>query len=93
MAGKGILLNENNEPVIINGSMLVGDSELQEVAIILGMNQGDQKFNPMLGPNLMQLIKTSAPRFDIEQRTRVHLAKDGKDYQSIKDKLKITKNV
>jgi len=87
MANKGILLDENYNLIVKNKSVVVGNSEMQEVAIIIGLNQGDQKFVPILGPNLIQLKRTPKSRFDIEQRVRVHLAKDGKDYQSIKNKL------
>lgn len=90
MAGKGILIDENNEPIIVEGSMVIGDTEMQEVALILGLNQGEHKFNPVLGPNLIQLSKTNQSKFDIEQRVRVHLAMDGKDYNAIKNKIQIS---
>lgn len=89
MAGKGILLDENFDVTVVNGRMVIGASELQEVAIILSLNQGEQKFMPVLGPNLIQLNKTNASNFDVKQRVRVHLAKDGKDYQAIRDKIAI----
>lgn len=92
MAGKGILWDENRNIIVSKGSMVVGDSTLQEVAIIIALSTGAQKFVPVLGPNLIQLKKTNASRFDIEQRVRVHLAKDGKDYQQIKDQIKTTIN-
>lgn len=88
MAGKGILLGNDGDIVIINGKMVIGDSEIQETAIIVDMNQGEHKFVPVLGPNLMQLIKSKASKFDIDQRLRVHLAKDGKDYSALKEKIK-----
>lgn len=90
MAGKGILLDDNNDLKIVGKRMVVGDSTMQEVGVILQMNQGELKSVPMLGPNLAQLKKTNASRFDLEQRMRVHLAIDGKDYQEIKQQLKTT---
>ena len=89
MAGKGILLNGDNDLLIQNGSMTIGDSEMQEVAVILGLNQGELKFKPTLGPNLIQLVKANTSRFDIEQRVRVHLAIDRKDYNAVKNKIQI----
>ncbi len=90
MAGKGILWDENRNLVVRNGGMVVGNSTLQEVAIIIELSTGAQKFVPILGPNLIQLKKTNASRFDIEQRVRIHLAKDGKDYQQVKDQIQTT---
>ena len=89
MAGKGIILTEDFDIEVLNGSMIIGDSEMQETAVILSLNQGDLKFKPVLGPNLIQLNKVPLRRFDFEQRARVHLALDGKDYETIKNKLLI----
>jgi len=88
--GKGILLNENFELVVLNGVTAVGDTEMQEVAVILSMNQGELKDDPILGPNLVQMMKSGAKQYDIEQRARVHLARDGKNYDAIKHKIKTT---
>lgn len=91
MAGKGILLDENGDLLISGKSLQIGKSEMQEVGLILSMNQGEQKFLPVLGPNLIQLQKSKSSKFDIEQRVRVHLAKDGKDYAQIKEKIILNK--
>ncbi|GLB51699.1 hypothetical protein NBRC110019_07380 [Neptunitalea chrysea] len=89
---KGILLNDDNDLQASNGGIVIGNTQMQEVALILQLSQGAQKFSPTLGPNLVQLKKTGAPRFDIEQRVRVHLAKDNIDYETIKQQLKTNIN-
>lgn len=91
MAGKGILLGDGGDLLILGKSLQVGNTEMQEVAIIIGMNQGEQKFSPVLGPNIIQLQKAKASKFDIEKRVRIHLAKDGKDYNGIKEKIILNK--
>jgi phage baseplate assembly protein W len=88
MAGKGILLGKDGDLQVRNGSLLVGDSMMQEVSIILQMNQGEQKFFPALGANIIQLVQAKVPRFDIENRVKVHLALDGKSYDQIKEQIK-----
>jgi len=90
MAGRGILLDDDNDLKIVGKRMLIGESTMQEVGVILQMNQGELKTVPMLGPNLVQLKKTNASRFDIEQRMRINLAMDRKDYQEIKEQVKAT---
>lgn len=87
MAGKGILLGRDGDLQVYNKSLVVGSSTMQEVAIILQMNQGEQKFFPALGANLIQLVKSKASRFDIENRAKVHLALDGKSYDLIKEHI------
>lgn len=86
-----MLLDENGDLLISGKSLQVGKSEMQEVGVILGMNQGEQKFSPVLGPNLIQLQKSKSSKFDIEKRVRIHLAKDGKDYGHIKEKIILNK--
>ena len=88
MAGKGILLDENNDLLIVGKQMVIGDSQMQEVAIILEMNQGALKSKPILGADLIQLLKANASKVDVQRRVRIHLEKDGKDYNAIKNKIK-----
>ena len=90
MAGKGILLDENGGLLVRNKTLFVGNSELQEVAIILQMNQGESKFDPLIGPGLIQETKINKSRVNIERRVRTHLALDNKDYDEIKDKIAIS---
>ena len=85
--GKGILLDEHGDLAIKSGTLELGDTLLQEVWLILQMNQGDSKFAPLLGANLVNLIKTNASRFEIENRAKTHLALDGKEYDEIKHLL------
>ena len=88
MAGKGILLTAENNLLIISRRLIVGDSRMQEVALILQMNQGEQKFEPVLGANLIQYSKTKVKNFDIESRVKIHLALDDKQYDQIKQQIK-----
>jgi len=88
MAGKGILLDNTGDLLIGNKSVTIGSSEMQEVAVILRMNQGEQKFTPILGANLIQLLKAKANKYEFEMRVKIHLALDNKDYTSIKNKIK-----
>jgi hypothetical protein len=86
---KDILLNEENDINIINGDFVIDSSLLQEVTIITKLNTGELKSDPLLAPNLIQLIKSNAKQFDIEQRLRIHLARDGKDYSEIKKYIQV----
>jgi hypothetical protein len=89
MAGKGILLDDNNDLKVLNGQLVVGDSVMQEVGIIIQMQTGHLKSAPLLGPNLIQLKKTNLSRFDIDQRLRIHLAMDKKDYKALKRQIEL----
>ena len=84
-----ILLNEDNDLDCVNGDLVIGESLLQEVALITRLQSGELKSDPVLGPNIIQLLKSKAKQNEVEQRLRVHLARDGKDYSEIKKYIKV----
>lgn len=86
---KDILLNQDNDIDFLNGDIVIGESLLQEVGIIVTLNSGDLKSDPILGPNLIQLLKSKTNATEVEQRLRVHLARDGKDYNEVKKYLEL----
>lgn len=80
---KDILLNENNEPIIVNGDFIIGESSLQETAIILQLRQGELKNDPVLGVNLQHMVNAKENRTSIERTIKIHLQRDGKDYDEV----------
>lgn len=88
MAGKGILLDENGDLLVIGKSMVIGISEMQETGIILELTQGQIKHNPILGPNIVNLIRSKEDPLKIKRRLKIHLSMDNKDYDEIKEKIK-----
>jgi len=81
---KDILLDENDDLVINGGDFVVDESYLQEVGIIIRLNTGELKSDPVLAPNLIQLVKTNAPQQEFEERVRIFLARDNKNYDDAK---------
>jgi len=82
---KGILLNEDFDLYTVNGKLVFGDPVLQEVALILGMNPGELKRDPVIGPALVRMIRSKASPSEITNIIRVHLARSGKRYEDVKD--------
>lgn len=78
------LLDSDNDLLIKNGDIAVGESTIQEVALILGLKQGELKSDPILGPNLFYLMKSKGNKNKIETAVKLHLNRDNKDYESIK---------
>lgn len=87
---KGVLIDNEGELVVENNSLKIGNSTIQEVSMICMMNQGEWKFEPLLGANLVHYVKTNVSRFDIQNRIKTHLQLDGKDYSDVKNLIKIT---
>ena len=79
-----LLLDENDDIQFdTNGELVIGESTLQDVGIIARLNKGDLKSDPLLGPNLIELIHSNASRDEIVQRLRLHLERDGKNYEDL----------
>ncbi len=87
-----ILLNEDNSLKIINGDFDTGESELQEVALILQSTQGEWKSSPILGPNLYRFINGKTSKSEIEREVAIHLAIDNKDFKTLRTKIETIVN-
>ncbi len=101
MKHKGILIGTDNELVVIprrdtsgkiTGGLVIGNTILQDTAIVLGMNQGELKEDPVLGPKLLPLIRSKADKVKIEQAIKVHLERAGIDYQQVKNSIVLRSN-
>lgn len=84
-----ILLDDTNDIIIQNGDFAIGDSLTQEVGLILGLTQGTLNSDPVLGPNLFLLMKSTGNKETIATRVKLHLARDGKNYDELKEMIKI----
>lgn len=82
---KDILLDTNDDIDIIDGDFVPGESVLQEVGIILRLNSGDLKIDPVLAPNLVQLVNSKENQSEFEDRVRIYLKRDNKNYNEIKE--------
>jgi hypothetical protein len=82
---KGILLDENNDLKIVNGKLQLGNPLIQEVGIILQMNQGELKIDPLIGANLIVKMRGIENKHKIESLIDSQLELDGKNYDDIKD--------
>ncbi|WP_264521208.1 hypothetical protein [Flavobacterium sp. N1994] len=86
---KDLLLDADLDILIEAGDFVIGESTVQEVALILCSNQGDWKNEPLIGANLIKYIRTGAKPADIKRVVTFQMEQDAKDYDDIKDLLKI----
>ncbi len=84
-----ILLDENDDLNIVNGDLFIGESVIQEVGIILRLNSGELKSDPVLAPNLVQLVNSASNNQEFEERVRLFLKRDNKNYEDIKKLINI----
>jgi phage baseplate assembly protein W len=83
------LTDENDDLIIKNGDFAMGESLTQEVSAILRMNQGELKSDPLLGANLIQLINSNVSEDELQKRVKLHLQRDGKNYEEIKELINL----
>lgn len=86
---KDILLDNNDDLLIVNGDFAIGESTDQEVGIILRMNPGELKEDPLLGAGLIRLIHSAAGEADIKRVAKLHLARDGKSYEELQQRIRL----
>ena len=86
---KDIRLTDDNDVKIINGDFVIAESEMQEVGIILQMSQGELKSDPLIGANLTNRIRGINDKLKLQRHIETQLEMDDKDYDVIKEFLKI----
>jgi len=86
---KDVMLNSASELELVDGDFQIAGSEEQETALILALNQGGLKSDPILGPNLVSLMRGAGGTGPAVSAVRLHLARDGKDYSAIKEQLQL----
>lgn len=84
---KDILLDEGNDLQIVNGDFVIGESFMQEVGLILQMNQGELKSDPLIGANLTTKIRGIRNDAKIRRHIETQMELDGKDYEEIKNNI------
>jgi len=82
---KDVLLDDDYDLKILNGDFVIGESTMQDVVLILQTNKGEWKHDPILGCNLIELIKSKSSKVEVEKRVRLQLERDGKNYDKIKN--------
>lgn len=89
---KDIILGDDGDLLIVNNDFAIGDPLTQDVSRILRMNKGELKSDPLLGCNMIELMKSEASQTTIETIVKLNLQRDGKDYNEIKNLLKVNVN-
>lgn len=73
-----ILLNEQNEPLIVGGDFVIGQSDQQHVKHIIEAFKGEYKSSPMVGFGVISYLKRDE-RIESEFRRdlKIQLENDG----------------
>ncbi|WP_312296884.1 hypothetical protein [Chryseobacterium sp.] len=72
-----ILLNDENDISIINGDFQIGNSEQQEIESILISFKSEFKNSPLLGAQMLRMLKARGTRQGITREVNEQLQYDG----------------
>ncbi|MBA3901184.1 MAG: hypothetical protein H0X62_13425 [Bacteroidetes bacterium] len=82
---RDILLDENNELLIKNGDLVMGDATKQHQKHLLMASKGEYKQSPTTGVGLMSFLDDENPD-DLLREIRKEFARDGMTVNDIKIK-------
>ncbi len=85
--GRGIILDGNNDLKIRNGSVVIGETTMQDAYVVLKINQGELKDDPMTGMNLTRMIRGKVKMEKIRKTIEIALKRVGVRLDDIKDKI------
>jgi hypothetical protein len=98
---KGILLDKNNDLAIkvkhdangkIGAGLVVGDRKMQDAYIVLNMNQGELKEDPIVGANLLRNMRMKEDKNKIRNDIAISLSRISIDIEDIKNEVEIMIN-
>lgn len=98
---KGILINENMELAVrvvrdssgkITSGLVIGECIDQEAYLVLCMNPGDCKEDPILGPGLNKYMRGKNNQSEINMRIRQHFTRAGIDYDDYQERIQTAIN-
>jgi LEA14-like dessication related protein len=98
---KGILLNEENDLLInvrrvadgkITGGLVIGNNAVQCAGLVLQMNQGELKADPIIGANLLRNMRGSLNRDRLKNQIKIALTRANIRIEDVKNELDILIN-
>lgn len=89
---RGIILDDDNDLKVVNGELVIGDCLTQDAYMILSMNQGDLKEDPLAGVNLTRMIRGREKNERIRKSVEIGLLRVGIKFEEIKEQFEILIN-
>jgi len=89
---KDYLLDDDGDLKIQNGDFAFGESDTDDALLIIGMNQGELKYDPLTGCNMVARLRSQQSATEIQKVVRLQMQRDGKNYNEIKRFLKTIVN-
>lgn len=81
-ASMDILLDDNDDLLIANGDLAVGESDYQHIRHIVRASKGEYKQFPLLGADIIDSLNGNAD-YEVQQVIKKQLRVDGYNVKSI----------
>lgn len=98
---KGILLDTDNDLKVnvkrdsnglITDGLTIGDRKMQDTYMVLSMNQGDLKEDPLAGANLIKMIRGRENKEKIRKTVEIALGRVGIKFEDVKEQIELLLN-
>lgn len=89
---EGILIGDDNDLLVQGGTLMMGDTLIQDACIVLDMNQGELKDSPLTGVNLVRMIRGKAKTEKMRKTIEIGLERVGIRFEDIKDQFEAAVN-
>lgn len=99
---RGIQLDKYNDLLVqvtrdANGRIVsglqVGNTQLQNAYMVLSLNQGELKEDPIAGVNLVSMIRGNKSKEEIKTTIKIGLRRCGIDFDKVKDLIRVNGQV
>lgn len=99
---RGILLDNDNDLMVqvtrdaegkITSGLQMGNTHLQNAYMVLSLNQGELKEDPIVGVNLTAMIRGNKSSDQIKTTIKIGLRRCGIDFEEVKDLLRVNGQV
>lgn len=78
------MIDEDGDQIFENGDYKVGNAIDQDVDTILGLSPGHWPSDPVMGPSLFRMIKSSLPVDRIRKAIKLNLKRDSKNVRTLR---------
>lgn len=89
---RGILVDDKGEIIIRHGTLAIGETITQEVALLLLTNKGEIRHDVLCGCDLRRYMNARIKRSELERIVRLQVERDGKNWADIKGGINVRSN-
>lgn len=80
---------KRDENGLITQGFIIGDTLIQNAYVVLSLNQGELKEDPIAGVNLISLIRGKENKERIKSTIKIGFQRCGIDFEEVKGKIRI----